>query len=102
MLREISHERLYHFVIAVWRAKAAESATWKIGKALPTIWAKPDGVGAVCQQSIVTGEQFGLLTPIAMMESGLLCTLKKSGLRFWNLNLSAEMKIARRQTGTAF
>jgi hypothetical protein len=25
MLREISHARSYHFVIAVWRAKAAES-----------------------------------------------------------------------------
>jgi len=49
-----------------------------------TISVRPDGVGAVFQPSIVTGEQFGLLTRIATMDSGSLCTPMKSGLRFWN------------------
>jgi hypothetical protein len=54
------------------------------------------------QQLIRTGEQFGSLMRTATTGKGSLCTPTKRRLHFWNLNLSAEMKIARRQTGTAF
>jgi hypothetical protein len=47
-------------------------------KSLLTISAKPVGVGAGFQRLIPTGERSGLLTRIATMESGLLCTQMKS------------------------
>jgi len=42
-----------------------------------TISAKPVGVGAVCRRLILVGEQSGLLTHIAAMESGSLCVRMK-------------------------
>jgi hypothetical protein len=41
-------------------------------------------VWAVFQPWIGKVEQSGLLTHIATMDGGSLCTLMKSGLRFWN------------------
>ncbi len=38
---------------------------WSIRKSSPTISATPDGVGAVAQRLILTGERSGLLTRIA-------------------------------------
>jgi hypothetical protein len=48
------------------------------GKSLPTISAKPDGVWAGSQPSILGGERPGLLTRTATTGSALLCMLTKS------------------------
>jgi hypothetical protein len=58
-------------------AHAPANAT-TISKATDTISAKPDGVGAVSQRLIPTGEQSGLLTHNAATESVTLCTRMKS------------------------
>jgi hypothetical protein len=42
----------------------------KYWELVPIISAKPLGVGAASQPSILAGTQSGLLTPIAMTESG--------------------------------
>jgi len=48
------------------------------GKSLPTISAKPVGVGAGSQPLILRGERSGLLTLIAATEGALLCVPMKS------------------------
>jgi len=49
-----------------------------LGNKSPTISAKPDGAWAGSQLSILKGERSGLLTRIAAMASGSLCTRMKS------------------------
>jgi hypothetical protein len=56
-----------------------------------TISAKPVGVGAASPQWILGGEQSGLLTRIAAMESGSLCVRRKSWRRSSNLKESHAM-----------
>jgi hypothetical protein len=48
-----------------------------IGKSSLTISAKPDGAGAASQRLILRGEQSGLQTRTAMMESVSLCVPMK-------------------------
>src|SRR5262245_4717405 len=59
------------------------------------ISAKPDGVGAACQQWIVKGARSGLLTRIAATESVSLCVRMKSSRRFYNSNRWFALEIRR-------
>jgi len=50
----------YHFVVAVWRVKAAEFTEWSIGRESLTISGKPIGVAAVSQVPMMRTDNFGL------------------------------------------
>jgi hypothetical protein len=68
----------YHFVIAVWRAKATQSDQVKYWEIIADNLSKAGGVGAVSQRLIPKGERSGLLTRIAATESVWLCERIKS------------------------
>jgi hypothetical protein len=59
-------------------SKAAESTRVKHWEIIADNLSKPDGVGAVSQRLIPTGEESGLLTSIAATESVSLCARMKS------------------------
>ena len=64
----------YHFVIAVWSAKTAQSETkCATGKRLLTSSVRPVGVGAVSQRLIPTGERSSWPTHIAATVNASLC-----------------------------
>jgi len=78
-LSRVIAPRPYHFLIAVWSAKEAQSDQREVpGKSSPTISAKPVGVGAASQRLISTGKRSGLQTRIATMERDSLLLRKEA------------------------
>jgi len=79
MLREISHRHSYHFVVAMWRAKVAESAAmmpWKALAILATLFAS---IALAEDFKTVDGKEYKNVT-VSRVEPDGIVVRSKSGI----------------------